>query len=223
MILAPRPGASADRRDPALLRAALSFLATGGHLLFLPLFFILALGGLLGGRWRMADGIGVHIETDLLPIYLNDHLAGSTAGLELARRLLRSNSRNEYGPSLARLAGEIEQDRKSLQSIMSALDVEPDRVKLVLGWAAEKVGRLKLNGRLLSYSPLSRLMELEILMLGVTGKLALWRTLRQLAVQDPRLDRNDLDRLIERAAGQQQEIEELRERAVTDAFGPAAG
>jgi hypothetical protein len=165
----------------------------------------------------------VSIHSELLPIYLNDHLAGSTAGLELARRLVRSNSRNDYGPDLARLAGEIEQDRKSLQSIMSDLDIGIDRVKVVLGWTAEKVGRLKLNGRLLSYSPLSRLMELEVLMLGVTGKLALWRTLRQLAAEDSRLDRRELDRLIERAAGQQQEVETLRERAVIDAFASDDG
>jgi hypothetical protein len=139
-------------------------------------------------------------------------------GLELALRLVRSNSRNEYGPVLARVAGEIEQDRKSLLSIMSALDVGTDRLKLAVGWAAEKLGRLKLNGRLLSYSPLSRLMELELLMLGVIGKLALWRALHQIAAEQPRLDGSDLERLIERAAGQQQELEALRERAVVDAF-----
>jgi hypothetical protein len=132
--------------------------------------------------------------------------------------MLRSNSRNEYGPALAALAGEIESDRRSLQSIMGALQIGTDRAKLVAGWAAEKVGRLKLNGRLLSYSPLSRLTELDVLMLGVTGKLALWRALEVLALQDSRLDRTDLERLMDRAVGQLQEIETLRERAVADAF-----
>jgi hypothetical protein len=154
----------------------------------------------------------------LLPIYLNDHLAGSTAALELVRRALRSNSQNDYGPPLARLAAEIEEDRKTLLSIMAGLGVGSDRAKLLAAWAAEKVGRLKLNGRLLGYSPLSRLMELEVLLLGVTGKLALWRVLEKLAPQDPRLDRGELERLMERAAGQLEEIEELRERAVIDAF-----
>jgi hypothetical protein len=101
---------------------------------------------------------------------------------------------------------------------MAALGVGSDRVKLLGAWVVEKVGRLKLNGRLLGYSPLSRLMELEILLLGVTGKLALWRALHQLALQEPRLDRGDLERLMERAAGQLQEMETLRERAVADAF-----
>jgi hypothetical protein len=158
------------------------------------------------------------IDSELLPIYLNDHLAGATAGLELARRALRSNSQNDYGPPLARLAAEIEEDRKSLLSIMATLGVGSDRAKLLVAWVAEKVGRLKFNGRLLGYSPLSRLMELEVLLLGVTGKLALWRTLRLLTQQDSRLDRGELDRLIERAEGQLREIEALRERAAADAF-----
>jgi hypothetical protein len=162
------------------------------------------------------------ISSELLPIYLNDHLAGSTAGLELARRALRSNSQNDYGPPLARLAAEIEEDRKTLLSIMASLGVGTDRAKQVAAWLAEKAGRLKLNGRLLGYSPLSRLMELEILELGVTGKLALWRALHLLAVHEPRLDRGELERLIGRAEGQVGEIETLRERAVGDAFAAGA-
>ena len=43
-----------------------------------------------------------------------------------------------------------------------------------MGWTGEKLGRLKLNGQLLGYSPLSRLIELEGLMLGIAGKLAMW-------------------------------------------------
>jgi hypothetical protein len=35
-----------------LLVAAVIFLASGGHMLFLPLFFILPLGGLFGRRSR---------------------------------------------------------------------------------------------------------------------------------------------------------------------------
>jgi hypothetical protein len=101
---------------------------------------------------------------------------------------------------------------------MRALGVGTDRAKVALAWLAEKLGRLKLNGRLLSYSPLSRLMELELLELGVTGKLALWRALHRLAEEDARLDRAELERLIDRAAAQQKEIETLRQRAVTDAF-----
>src|SRR5205823_2678348 len=135
-------------------------------------------------------------------IYLNDHLAGSTIGQELVRRAAASNRGSDYGPFLAGLAAEIEEDRESLLEIMRSLDVGVDRIKVLGGWVAEKVGRFKLNGSLLSYSPLSRLVELEALTLGVTGKLAMWRALEQLAAEEPRLRKRELSRLAKRAEEQ---------------------
>ena len=48
----------------------------------------------------------------MLRTYLQDHHAGSTAGLELARRAAGSNSESDYGPELSRIADEIEADRE---------------------------------------------------------------------------------------------------------------
>jgi len=159
------------------------------------------------------------MQTKLLAIYLNDHLAGATAGAAVAQRAAGSNRDNAvYYPSLATLAEEIREDRASLIGIMSALKVGTDPVKQALAWAAEKAGRLKLNGHLLSYSPLSRLDELEFLALGVTGKRALWRSLELLASQEPRLHVEQLTELIARAERQLEEIEMCRRRAAGDAF-----
>jgi hypothetical protein len=106
----------------------------------------------------------------LLAIYLNDHLAAATGARELARRAAASNEGSAYGSFLARLAGELEEEGEALRALMRALDVGVDRLKVLGGWSAEKLGRLKLNGRLLGYSPLSRVVELDVLALGVTGK-----------------------------------------------------
>lgn len=157
-----------------------------------------------------------------LAIYLNDHLAGSTAGRELARRAAASNRGSEYGRFLNRIAREIDEDRDTLQAIMRALGVPIDRLKVLGGWGAEKVGRLKLNGRLVGYSPLSRLVELEALALGVRGKLALWRALDLLAPDQPEVQRFDLGYLIARAEGQLDELESNRLRAAADALGHGA-
>jgi hypothetical protein len=77
-------------------------------------------------------------------------------------------------------------------------------------WAGEKVGRLKLNGYLLTRSPLSDLEETEFLWLGVEGKAAGWRTLREIADRDSRLDAGRLDDLIARANHQASVLESLR-------------
>jgi len=157
----------------------------------------------------------------LLGIYLNDHLAGATGGLDLFRRAAGSHRGTEAGPVLDRLTAEVEDDRDSLLGVLRALGLPVRQYKVVAGWAAEKAGRLKLNGRLLSRSPISSVVELEGLHLGVTGKLAGWRMLRALADQEPRLDAVELDRLIERAQRQLEELDQLRLQAGREAF--AAG
>jgi hypothetical protein len=119
---------------------------------------------------------------------------------------------------LERVAAEIEADKAELEGIMAALEIGQDRVKVVAAWAAEKAGRLKLNGSLLSYSPLSRLVELEGLIVGIAGKRLAWQALGELAERDARLDRAQLDRLAERAERQLAELRHQHERAALDAL-----
>jgi len=154
----------------------------------------------------------------LLGIYLNDHLAAATSGRELARRAAANNRTSEYGPPLGRLAYEISQDRQSLVAIMQALGVRADPLKVMIGWGAEKVGRLKLNGRLLGYSPLSRVVELEGLVIGVYAKMALWRSLQQLEPERLASAGASLSDLIERAERQLEELERHRKRAMSEVF-----
>jgi hypothetical protein len=153
---------------------------------------------------------------DPLAIYLNDHLAGSTAGVELARRAASSNAGTDYGSVLSGIAREIEEDREMLEALMERLGVSRDRVKSAAAWMAEKAGRLKPNGHLLSYSPLSRLEEIEILLLGVTGKLSMWRALDH-ALHE-RLGGIELPELEARAESQRERLEALRLRAAAEAL-----
>jgi hypothetical protein len=158
------------------------------------------------------------IGEDRLSVYLNDHLAGATLGVDLARRAARNNRASAYGPVLERVADEIEQDRVTLTTLMDRLGVGQDWVKVVLSWGLEKASRLKLSSELLGYSPLRRLEELETLSLGVEGKLALWVALRRALATDPRLEGIDLEELIARARSQRRRVERLRVRAAADAF-----
>jgi hypothetical protein len=155
-------------------------------------------------------------DLKLLATYLNDHLAGSTVGVELSRRAASNNEGTELGGFLDRLAAEIDEDRETLRTIMERLDVKKDRVKVAAGWTGEKAGRLKPNNRLFSYSPLSRLIELEGLALGVEGKRSLWQVLAEL--NEPRLAEFDFERLIERARSQRDELQQRRLAAGLDAF-----
>ncbi|HEV2088248.1 MAG TPA: hypothetical protein VGR21_08050 [Cryptosporangiaceae bacterium] len=161
-------------------------------------------------------------EAAMLGIYLNDHVAGATGGLELFRRAAGAHRGSETGAILERLTGEIVEDRAALLDMLRTLGVPVRRYKVYAGWVGEKLGRLKLNGRLLGRSPLSSLLELEALRLGVEGKGAGWKTLRTVAERDDRLDAERLDGLIARAERQVEELEDLRVRTAADLFGVAS-
>ncbi|HEV7652517.1 MAG TPA: hypothetical protein VGP26_30545 [Actinophytocola sp.] len=162
------------------------------------------------------------LDGTLLGVYLNDHLAGATAGVALARRLAGENRNTIHADALRRLAGEIAEDRTALLDTMAAVDVPVRHYKTWLAWAAEKAGRLKPNGRLFIRSPLSRVIGLELMTLGVEGKAAGWHTLRTRAATDSRLDPARFGELIERAQQQATELEGLRRWAVAGAFGGEA-
>ena len=122
-----------------------------------------------------------------LATFLNDHLAVATAGVELARRARSSNRDTPYAPLLDRLADDLATDRALLRETMAALDVRADPFKPGAAWLGEKLGRLKPNDSLLSYSPLSRVVELEGLQAAVTLLHALWAALDELGADDDRV------------------------------------
>jgi hypothetical protein len=106
----------------------------------------------------MATKTAQRTEQDLLGVYLNDHLAGATVGLELARRMAASAEQaSESARVVKRLVSEITADRAALIKIMTALGIKTRGYKVFAAWAGEKAGRLKLNGHLLTRSPLSDL------------------------------------------------------------------
>jgi hypothetical protein len=143
-----------------------------------------------------------------LGIYLNDHLAGSTGGLELVKRAAGENEGTELGGFLSGLQEEIAADRRELEKIMDELGVGRDQAKVAMGWVTEKAGRLKFNGVLTGYSPLSPLVELEALSLGIEGKRLMWVALSDVAAD--RIGEQRLAELTARAERQREALEPHR-------------
>jgi hypothetical protein len=159
----------------------------------------------------------------LLAIYLNDHLALSIGGRQLAERCLAENPEGPLGDFLRRLLDEIDEEQRSVRTVLARTGGVEDTAKKGLAWVAERVARLKLNGQLTGYSDLSRLEELEALVVGIRGKLALWGTLEEAG--GSWIVGLDLPRLQELATQQHQTAEELRRGAARRAFyqTPPAG
>ena len=145
----------------------------------------------------------------VLRIYLQDHHAASAGGVALARRAL-----GRHHP----VAKQIARDREALEGVMRQLSIAPSAIKVGVVRVAERAGRLKLNGTLFKRSPLSSVIELETLVVGVRGKEALWTALQKADISL----RDDLEALVESARAQGAELEALRLRAAAKAFARAS-
>jgi hypothetical protein len=150
-----------------------------------------------------------------LATYLNDHLAGASAGLDLARRIAADNRGNAYGAEVGALADEIAEDRAALQDVMDRLGVGRDHVRLLAAWGAERLRRTIPWSWVFDRAGLGRLEELELLNAGVAGKLSLWQALDE----TQRIEGIDFAALAERARSQLERLELLRRQAAAEAFG----
>jgi hypothetical protein len=157
------------------------------------------------------------VTNPYLAIYLNDHLAGSVVGIQLCRRARASNEGTELGKVLAEVGAEIEADQQTLRQLMRQLGIAESRAKPPAAWLAERVGRLKPNGQLRGYSPLSRVVELEGLCGGLAGKRMLWKALERAFAGS--LPGFDFHALATRAEAQRERLEACRLDAAAIAFG----
>jgi hypothetical protein len=152
------------------------------------------------------------MDEQMLSIYLNDHLTGATGGLELFRRAAAGFD-GDAGEELARLRDEVQEDREALLTLMRRLGISENLAMVTLGWIGEKLGRFKPNGYLVRRSPLSNVIELEGLRVGVHGKLCGWQVLRAATIDDDRVATAEIEALIERAEDQQARLYKLHVQA----------
>jgi hypothetical protein len=157
-----------------------------------------------------------------LAIYMNDQLALGVLWREVARRAARENEGSDAGAALQRVASAIGEDVETFEQMMARLEIPKTPAKPLLAIVGERFGRLKLNGQLRGYSPLSRFEELDFLLMGLDGKVVLWTNLRDHAGLGARLPDVDFDALIDRARQQRALLEPFHAEAGREALGGAA-
>jgi hypothetical protein len=124
------------------------------------------------------------LEGRLLSIYLRDHHALLVALGELARRMSAGSRPEELRAFAAEVGLVTDDDRSCLEAFLGRLDSAPSQARRGAVWLAEKLGRFKLNGRVLRSSPLSAVTELEACRLLLESNRALWAGIRDLGPED---------------------------------------
>jgi hypothetical protein len=126
------------------------------------------------------------MSSNALRTYLNDHLAGSVAALELLDHLTDLHSDPDRKRFFTGLRAEVEEDQNVLQQLREKIGGKEGTARKAAAWLTEKFGQ---------------------------GKLALWRPLAVVADRIARLQGVDFARLEQRAIQQHERVETQRLQA----------
>jgi hypothetical protein len=142
--------------------------------------------------------------------YLNDHLAGSIAALELLDRMIEACEGKSLEGFLRQLREDIDQDQEKLKELIEKLGMSESTVRKAGAWIAEKLTRPKIDLGEGSKEEIGVFLALEALLLGITGKRSLWRALQCASRTLPALARLDYSGLEKRAIDQCEQVEARR-------------
>ncbi|MEP6698447.1 MAG: hypothetical protein ABJB09_01830 [Verrucomicrobiota bacterium] len=153
-----------------------------------------------------------------LSSYLNDHLAGSVAALELLNGLIETYNGQPLGQFFQGLRHEIAEDKGVLQKLIDDLGEQESVARKAAAWLGERLSRAKIRLSGDGEDDAGLLQALEALFLGVTGKQSLWRALGVACATNPHLRRLNYAELEERAVEQCERIEAKRLQVARTVF-----
>lgn len=125
----------------------------------------------------------------LLRAYLADHQQLHRAGRELAKRVRGRQREGALADLMDEVAGELHHQELMAGAFLRQLGAGEPHLRLALAVLAERVGRLKPNGRLFTPSPLAPVFELEVLESLLEMSARCWAALDHGGVVEPDLVR----------------------------------
>lgn len=157
------------------------------------------------------------IEHRLLNLYLSDHLTGASAGAARISRMASDFVDTPVFATLSSIEAEIRAERSFLAQLVDDLGMRQMRHRQAIAVVGERLGRLKGNGRVLARSPMTLLLEAELMRSAVLGKRGVWQTLAENA-EDLGLDPSVFHELSARALHQHERLDEVHAYARRTAF-----
>lgn len=159
-------------------------------------------------------------DTSALHAYLNDHRAGAAGAVHLIRRMAESEDIATPTAFLEELGDRVEQDLRTLEDVMERLDISRDTARAAAGWLGENLSRLRLSPVITGSDHLSHLLELEMVSMGIQGKVMLWQSLQRVLDGDSRLLDVDFVALVERGRRQLDDVQAHRLTTAEAALAP---
>lgn len=156
-----------------------------------------------------------------LATYLNDHLAGSVAAIALIDDMISAVTDEALKSFLVQLKKEITEEQQVLRILLRANDLKEGALKKAAAWLGEKASAPKFGGGGDDNHGLAIMQGLEMLYLGITGKLLQWWAFQGAIAPMVEALGFDLNHLQKQAERQRHTVEEFRLAYARKAFAGA--
>ncbi len=164
----------------------------------------------------LPSAIAKGMNTSHLGSYLNEHHSASVGALKLIAHVLTQDLPADSKEFFRQLEQEVKEDQTALEALMRKFEVHASVVGQTASWIMEELAWTKIHRA--SDGALGLFKACEALMLGVSGKAALWTVLKRITVDVPELSETELDQLAARSIRQRDALEAQRLRYAIDAF-----
>lgn len=158
------------------------------------------------------------IDASKLLKYLSEHLLGSRSGLAQFQAAVETWSGTDQEAQMVSLKQQVAADQRDLKRIMDAMGYHEPAWSGVIAPVAHLAGKINpfnpWRGRKMSLAQV----QLDVLTGLLNAKLRMWRTLDLIAPTEPRLDRELLADLTQRAESQIGQITTLSDETWADRF-----
>jgi hypothetical protein len=146
--------------------------------------------------------------SESLATYLNDHLGGAQIAVQILEAMRDQHDDKRFREFANMLLPGIQADDQTVRSIAKDIGASTSVVKEAGGWLLEKLARIKLGHT--GTTDIGMFESLELLSVGIQGKLCLWKALRAASRLDSRLRAYPFEDLINRAQQQYEKVEAQR-------------
>jgi hypothetical protein len=143
-----------------------------------------------------------------LATYLHDHLGGAQIAIQTLEAMRDQHDDKRFREFANMLLPEIQADDQTVRSIAEKVGAGTSVVKEAGGWFLEKLARIKLGHT--GATDFGMFESLELLSLGIQGKLCLWKALQAASQLDSRLRAYPFEDLVSRAQEQYEKVETQR-------------
>jgi len=157
------------------------------------------------------------VDRETLSIYLNDHLAGLVAAIDLIDHLIADDPDPVLERELVDLQSGLQLEQRTLRTVIDSVGSE-NKVGQAMAWVGEKVARLKVGYGPADSPGLRRFEALETLALGFCSRRLLWHTLEHLAENGVLHSELDFRELEQKAGHDAGKLEALRLAASLEAL-----